>query len=97
MQAKYEYHVTIIESINQATQTQLGCLAALVRSTKITPPNQDAIDAIIKAWTARAARLGYGANFMGVLDSLLEQKAQAAAASASPGERKSQSACAVMP
>jgi hypothetical protein len=87
------FHVTIVAAINQATQTELGHLAALVRVTKIPQDH----DVIIAAWKARAARLGYGANFMGVLDSLLEQKAQAAAASASEGERKSQSAGAIMP
>ena len=95
MAAKYEpIEVAIVEAIDTATQSEFFTLAKILRRAEI----KTNFEAIIKSWTARAARLGYGVNLMGVLDSLLEQqKAQAAAASASSGERKSHSAGAIMP
>jgi hypothetical protein len=79
MPEKKPFHESIVDAINSATQSQMGCLGALIRETKI-PQNHDAI---IAAWKARVAVHGYGQNYMNVLDSLLEQqKAQAKSAPA---------------
>jgi hypothetical protein len=77
------FHETIVDAIHHATQCQLGGLGGLIRMTKI-PKNHDAI---ITEWKAQTAIHGYGENFLGVLDSLLEQKAKSAAADAPPANR----------
>jgi hypothetical protein len=68
------FHETIVDAIHHATQCQLGYLGALIRVTKI-PKNHSAI---IAEWKAQTAIHGYGDNFLGVLDSLLEQKVKSA-------------------
>ena len=64
------FSISMVDAIRGTTQTDLGFLAGLIAETDIASNH----DAIIAAWKARAARHGYGENFMGVLNSLLSRK-----------------------
>lgn len=70
---KKPFHETIVEAIRRASSVELGCLATLIKATKI-PKNHDAI---IAAWNERRQAICWGGNDLHLLADLLGQKREA--------------------
>lgn len=63
------FHETVVQAILMASVGEWGCLAMLIKTTKI-PKNHDMI---VKAWGTRSETLGLHDN-LGVPESVLQQK-----------------------
>ena len=74
--AKRSFHETIIEAIRRASTSDLECLAALIKATKIPKGH----DEIIAAWNQRRQEMAWGDVDLGVPADLFEQKQEAATA-----------------
>ena len=73
------FHETIVDAIHSASESDLKCLAKLIRETKIPKDH----DAIITSWRQRlreleiSLRLGEDYYPYGVVEALREQKKEA--------------------
>ena len=64
------FHETIVEAIRRASDTDLLCLATLIKATKVPKGHNE----IISAWNERRKALCWGDEDFDVPVSLLEQK-----------------------
>ncbi|MDO8579381.1 MAG: hypothetical protein Q7R72_00725 [bacterium] len=64
------FHETVVETINQASSSDMDCLAPLIKATTIPKGH----DEIIVAWNKRRKEMGWGSEDLGVPANLLEQK-----------------------
>ena len=73
------FHESVIVEICCASTNDSFVLAKLIRTTKIQKGHDD----IIAAWNRRAELMGWGEDALGVPTSLLKQKEESRAVSAS--------------